>query len=78
MTIPVQGDGCALMGRTGRFEKLVGCMTEVLDVPLTVKMRTGIYESKSTAHNLIPRLRDWGVALVTVCTGFLWDMEILE
>lgn len=61
-----KGDGCALMGRTGRFEKLVQCMTEVLDVPLTVKMRTGIYESKSIAHNLIPRLRDWGVSLVTL------------
>ncbi|KAI0231880.1 tRNA-dihydrouridine(47) synthase [NAD(P)(+)]-like [Lamellibrachia satsuma] len=61
-----KGDGCALMGRTGRFEKLVRCMTEVLDVPLTVKMRTGIYESKSIAHNLTPRLRDWGVSLVTL------------
>ncbi|KAI0217602.1 hypothetical protein LSAT2_030643, partial [Lamellibrachia satsuma] len=44
----------------GHFEKLVQCMTEVLDVPLTVKMRTGIYESESIAHNLTPRLRDWG------------------
>lgn len=39
---------------------------KVLDVPLTVKMRTGVQERVSLAHRLLPELRDWGVALVTV------------
>ena len=61
-----QGAGSALMGRTTRFEGIVRGMTEVLDFPLTVKMRTGIYSKTSTAHKLIPKLRDGGVSLVTV------------
>lgn len=39
---------------------------QVLDVPLTVKMRTGVQERVNLAHRLLPELRDWGVALVTV------------
>lgn len=39
---------------------------QVLDVPVTVKMRTGVQERVSLAHRLLPELRDWGVALVTV------------
>ena len=54
------------MGRATRFEGIVRGMTEVLDFPLTVKMRTGIYSKTSTAHKLIPKLRDGGVSLVTV------------
>lgn len=42
---------------------------QVLDVPLTVKMRTGVQERVSLAHRLLPELRDWGVALVTVGVG---------
>lgn len=40
--------------------------SQVLDVPLTVKMRTGVQERVSLAHRLLPELRDWGVSLVTV------------
>ena len=62
----VQGEGSALMGRVSRLENVVRGMKAVLDIPLTVKMRTGIYGDKSTAHTIIPQLRDWGVSLVTV------------
>ena len=61
-----QGEGCALMGRTNRFEQIVRSMTSVMDVPLTVKIRTGIFEDKHIAHTLVPKLRDWGVSMVTV------------
>ncbi|XP_064383246.1 tRNA-dihydrouridine(47) synthase [NAD(P)(+)]-like isoform X2 [Halichondria panicea] len=61
-----KGAGSALMGRATRFEGIVRGMTEVLDFPLTVKMRTGIYSKTSTAHKLIPKLRDGGVSLVTL------------
>ena len=54
------------MGRATRFEGIVRGMVEVLDCPLTVKMRTGIYSKNWTAHKFIPKLRDWGVSMVTV------------
>lgn len=35
-------------------------------MPLTVKIRTGVQERVNLAHKLLPKLRDWGAALVTV------------
>jgi tRNA-dihydrouridine synthase 3 len=37
------------------------------DVPVTVKMRTGVKDNAPTAHKLMPRLHDWGVSSVAVC-----------
>ena len=37
-----------------------------MDVPLTVKMRAGVHDKSWNAHSLVPLLRQWGVALVTV------------
>lgn len=42
---------------------------QVLDVPLTVKLRTGVQERTPLAHRLLPELRTWGAALVTVGLG---------
>ncbi|KAL3832035.1 hypothetical protein ACJMK2_023715 [Sinanodonta woodiana] len=61
-----RGEGSALMGRMNRLETIVQGMTSVLDVPLTIKMRTGIMAERNIAHTVIPRLRDQGVAMVTV------------
>ncbi|CAH1790151.1 unnamed protein product [Owenia fusiformis] len=61
-----RGEGSALMGRTARFETIIKSMQEVIDVPLTVKMRTGIYDDKNIAHQLIPKLKDWGVPMCTL------------
>lgn len=66
-----QGEGCGLMNKTTKLFNIVRGMQTVMDVPLTVKMRTGVFESRSTAHKLIPQLRDLGVAMVTVST-FPW------
>ena len=43
-------------------------MLKVLDIPLTVKMRTGISDKKTSwnAHKLISNLKVWDVSLVTV------------
>lgn len=43
-------------------------MFKVLDIPLTVKMRTGISDKKTSwnAHKLISNLKLWDVSLVTV------------
>ncbi|XP_007524889.1 tRNA-dihydrouridine(47) synthase [NAD(P)(+)]-like [Erinaceus europaeus] len=61
-----KGGGCALMNRTAKFQQIVRGMNEVLDVPLTVKIRTGVQERVNLAHRLLPELRDWGAAMVTV------------
>ena len=37
-----------------------------MDCPLTVKMRAGVYNKNWNAHTLAPKLREWGVQLVTV------------
>ncbi|KAM4028393.1 tRNA-dihydrouridine(47) synthase [NAD(P)(+)]-like [Anomaloglossus baeobatrachus] len=61
-----KGGGCGLMTRMNKFEDIVRGMNSVLDVPLTVKIRTGVQEKVNLAHKLIPELRDWGVSLVTL------------
>ncbi|MGH0133434.1 UNVERIFIED_CONTAM: hypothetical protein FKN15_032324 [Acipenser sinensis] len=61
-----KGGGCGLMTRTNKFEQIVKGMNSVLDVPLTVKIRTGVQEKVSIAHKLIPDLKNWGVSLVTL------------
>ncbi|WP_432214898.1 tRNA-dihydrouridine synthase, partial [Salmonella enterica] len=54
------------MNRSAKFQQIVRGVNEVLDVPLTVKMRRGVQERVSLAHRLLPELRVWGVALVTL------------
>ncbi|XP_050842113.1 tRNA-dihydrouridine(47) synthase [NAD(P)(+)]-like isoform X2 [Serinus canaria] len=49
----------------------VGCPIDlvykkVLDVPLTVKIRTGVQEKVNVAHKIIPRIREWGASMVTL------------
>ncbi|XP_038044360.1 tRNA-dihydrouridine(47) synthase [NAD(P)(+)]-like [Patiria miniata] len=61
-----KGGGSALMSRAGKFEDIVRGMDAVLDVPVTVKMRTGISEKHNIAHKLIPKIYDWGASLVTL------------
>ncbi|KAJ8313578.1 hypothetical protein KUTeg_008139 [Tegillarca granosa] len=61
-----KGEGCGLMRKTNKLCKVVMGMSQMLDVPFTVKMRTGIYADKSIAHELIPKLRDAGASLVTL------------
>lgn len=39
---------------------------KVLDVPLTVKIRTGVQEKTNIAHKLIPEVKKWGVSMITV------------
>ncbi|XP_055286588.1 tRNA-dihydrouridine(47) synthase [NAD(P)(+)]-like isoform X2 [Moschus berezovskii] len=61
-----KGGGCALMNRLAKFQQIVRGMNQVLDVPLTVKLRTGVQERVNLAHRLLPDLRDWGATLVTL------------
>uniref|UniRef100_A0A8D2PA03 tRNA-dihydrouridine(47) synthase [NAD(P)(+)] n=1 Tax=Zosterops lateralis melanops TaxID=1220523 RepID=A0A8D2PA03_ZOSLA len=61
-----KGGGCALMTRSNKFEQIVRGMNSVLDVPLTVKIRTGVQEKVNVAHKIIPRIREWGASMVTL------------
>eukprot|EP00118_Oscarella_pearsei_P009383 m.54019 g.54019 ORF g.54019 m.54019 type:complete len:575 (+) comp34302_c0_seq1:173-1897(+) len=61
-----KGGGCGLMQRVKQFEAIVRGMSSVLDNPLTVKMRTGVYGHQLTAHKIIPKLHSWGASLVTL------------
>ncbi|KAM8765639.1 tRNA-dihydrouridine(47) synthase [NAD(P)(+)]-like isoform 1-T1 [Rhynchonycteris naso] len=61
-----KGGGCALMNRSAKLQQIVCGMNQVLDVPLTVKIRTGVQERVNLAHQLLPELRDWGAAMVTL------------
>ncbi|KAB5565272.1 hypothetical protein PHYPO_G00239250 [Pangasianodon hypophthalmus] len=58
-----KGGGCGLMTRTNKFEQIVRGMNSVLDVPLTVKIRTGVQQSCNIAHKLIPELKKWGALI---------------
>ncbi|XP_067282104.1 tRNA-dihydrouridine(47) synthase [NAD(P)(+)]-like isoform X3 [Pseudorasbora parva] len=61
-----KGGGCGLMTRTTKFEQIVRGMNSVLDVPLTVKIRTGVQQNCNIAHKLIPEMKKWGVSLITL------------
>ena len=46
---------------------LVGMNYALGDIPVTVKLRTGVKDGKNMAHKLMPRLSaEWGVGCVTV------------
>lgn len=61
-----KGGGCGLMTRTRKFEQIIKGMNYVLDVPLTVKIRTGVQEKSNVAHKLIPEMKSWGVSMITL------------
>jgi len=61
-----QGCGSALMAKPHRLNKLLQGMYCGASVPITVKMRTGIYDGKPTAHNLMPSLRNCGISAITI------------
>ena len=61
-----QGAGCGMMSRSGILESVVRSSSEVLDIPFTVKVRTGIYMDKPLAHKLMPKFKEWGAAMVNV------------
>ncbi|XP_042692974.1 tRNA-dihydrouridine(47) synthase [NAD(P)(+)]-like isoform X6 [Centrocercus urophasianus] len=48
------------------FSSLTLPSLQVLDVPLTVKIRTGVQEKMNVAHKIIPKIREWGASMVTL------------
>ncbi|KAH6910679.1 zinc finger dihydrouridine synthase [Coprinopsis sp. MPI-PUGE-AT-0042] len=63
-----QGSGSALLDNAGKLGKIVVGMNRALgEIPLTVKIRTGVKEGKNNAHKLMPRLAaEWSASAITL------------
>lgn len=61
-----QGSGCGMLNRANILETVVKSASQILNIPFTIKTRTGIYLDKPIAHNLMPKFRDWGVAMINI------------
>ncbi|CRL01395.1 CLUMA_CG014258, isoform A [Clunio marinus] len=62
-----QGAGSALIRRQNVLEQIVRSCSRILgEKPFTVKTRTGVYANKSVAHELLPKLEQWGASAVTL------------
>jgi hypothetical protein len=55
------GAGSGLMERTGRLRHIVTGMSRVMDCPITVKMRVGVYKdpTKWNAAQLAAKVSSW-------------------
>ena len=56
-----------MLDAANKLGKIVVGMNRALgEVPVTVKLRTGVKEGRNNAHKLMPRLAtEWGVAAIT-------------
>jgi len=61
-----QGAGSGLLLRSKKLEVCLKSMKTVLNVPLTVKTRSGVNKDQNIAHSLIPMFKDSRVSLITV------------
>jgi len=62
------GSGSALLDAAGKLGKILVGMNRALgEIPLTVKLRTGVKEGRNNAHRLMPRIgAEWNVAAMTL------------
>lgn len=58
-----------MLDNAGKLGKIIIGVNKALgDIPVTVKLRTGVKDGKNTAHKLMPRLApEFGAACITVC-----------
>ncbi|KAK2578003.1 hypothetical protein KPH14_008432 [Odynerus spinipes] len=61
-----QGGGSGMLNKLNVLETVVKSVSQVVDIPLTIKTRTGVYIDKPIAHNLMSKFRDWGASMITV------------
>lgn len=56
------------MQHAGKLGKALAGMSQVLgEVPLTIKIRTGVQTGQPVAHKMIPKFqKDWGLSAMTV------------
>jgi len=56
-----KGAGASLMMRDRKLRASLEGMLKVLEVPVTIKMRTGWNEKEPIAHLLVPKIQTWGI-----------------
>ncbi|GAA5852288.1 hypothetical protein JCM3766R1_005087, partial [Sporobolomyces carnicolor] len=63
-----KGAGSALLAHAGKLGKsLIGMGQALGEIPLTIKIRTGVTNNQPVAHKLMPRLQsEWGIQAVTM------------
>jgi len=61
-----KGAGSMLLEKPARMEQLVRASAPLLSCPLTLKTRMGYFANKRVAHEIIPKLVDWGLAGMTL------------
>lgn len=61
-----KGSGSAMLDKPAKLVEMARSVNYVLDCPLTIKMRTGVIDSKPTALKTIHRLKSAGVNMVTL------------
>lgn len=54
------------MSRIDQLQRIVKCLDVSLDIPVTVKIRTGIKEDTLFAHDLVSDMKTWGCDMITV------------
>ncbi len=54
------------MSRVDQLQRIVKCLDVALDIPVTVKIRTGIKEDTLFAHDLVSDMKTWGCDMITV------------
>ena len=74
-SIPAAGSGSALLDSAGKLGRIITGMNRALgEIPVTVKLRTGIKDNHNVAHKLMPRASaEWGAGCITVSRGILRD-----
>ncbi|CAE6375974.1 unnamed protein product [Rhizoctonia solani] len=61
------GAGSALLDNHNKLGRILIGMSRALgEVPLTIKVRTGIKDGRNNSHKLMPRLARWGVNAFTI------------
>lgn len=62
-----------MLDAAGRLGKIVVGMNKALgEVPVTVKLRTGVKDGRNNAHKLMPRLAcEWNASALTVRLHFV-------
>lgn len=62
-----RGWGSGLINRPPKLKQILSGLVKVSNgIPITAKIRTGVYEGKLLAHKLIPEFKQCGVDLVTL------------
>ncbi|KAF9224744.1 zinc finger dihydrouridine synthase [Gyrodon lividus] len=62
------GSGSALLDAAAKLGKIIVGMNKALgEIPVTVKLRTGVKDGRNTSHKLMPRLTsEWGTGCITL------------